>query len=154
LSQDWVYYITWEDDEKEEYTAIREVDAMVAAAASGTDAPTGEDTYDSTMDLTATDAPTGEDTDEDTDAPTGEDTDESVFTDGEELEFEGGWVPATNMDDDSPQVPFAGIAAGVVVTLLVVILIRRRSTSTKRRRRQAELIAEEYKDDLELPEMD
>jgi len=46
------------------------------------------------------------------------------------------------------------IVAGVCVALLVLVMLRRLRANNVKRRRQAELVADEYKDHLELPEME
>lgn len=145
-----MYYITWEDNTKDEYTNIGEVDDLVLAAdnGSGTDSPTEDGTDSDTED--GTDAATDEDA---TDAP----TDENINKE-QNVANKGGSTPVANElqnnpDDNSPTVPVFGILAGVVVALVGIIFIRRKSVY-KSRRRRAELIADEYKDHLELPVMD
>lgn len=120
---------------------------MVAAAESGTIPSTTDgtendiDTEEPTMDDTATDPP----------------SDEAMgkVTEEEDKRWEGGWTKASEVnDEDGPGALPYGIMAGVLAALLALVVIRRRTAkNAKRRKHRAELIAEEYKDNLELPEM-
>lgn len=124
---------------------------MVAVADSGTFPPTG--------DATATEEPTTEDIATDapaTDAPA--DQDLNTDTSGEDMTgMESGFEKDKELDTQqggNSGRPY-GIVAGVFVAALALVFLRKRSArNAKLRKHRAELMAEEYKDTLEMGTID
>lgn len=136
-------------------------DAAFDTSGGGTDEPImGVETVAPTPDdIMATDAPTDEDTPdvttEGSEVGTGDDAyDDDAYGDTEEVTSEAvtSKSPSSATKDKRGAGGRFGIVVGIFIAVLALVLLRNRSARNARlRKHQAEVIAEQYKDSLELP---